>query len=105
MVIQFITADGASIEVEGTAGQSIMEIALANNVVGIDAECGGCCTCCTCHAYVDDAWLEQLEGATEDEEMLLEFAWERAPNSRLTCQIPMQQELTGIVVRVPAEQA
>lgn len=90
MIVQFITANGETIEVTGTPGQSIMEIALANNVVGIDAECGGCCTCCTCHAYVDDAWFDTLDKASEDEEMLLEFAWERAPNSRLTCQIAMQ---------------
>ena len=105
MNVRFITADGYDIEAEAEPGQSIMEVALARNVPGIEAECGGCCTCCTCHAYIDERWTTELPVAGDDESMLLDFAWERQSSSRLTCQIPMTEALSGIVVTIPARQA
>jgi 2Fe-2S ferredoxin len=33
-------------------GQSLMQAALAANVKGIEADCGGMMTCGTCHVYV-----------------------------------------------------
>jgi 2Fe-2S ferredoxin len=33
-------------------GQSLMQAAVAANVAGIEADCGGLMTCATCHVYV-----------------------------------------------------
>ena len=105
MIIRFVTPDGDTHTVEAASGQSIMAAALAHNVPGIEAECGGCCTCCTCHAYIDADWQAKLPTVSEDENTLLEFAWQRNATSRLTCQIPMTDSLSGITVTIPAEQA
>ncbi|QJU58167.1 2Fe-2S iron-sulfur cluster binding domain-containing protein [Sphingomonas sp. AP4-R1] len=64
---------------------------------GIDeilAICGGCCSCATCHVYVD-ASNDIATQASEDEEELLNASSSRRPNSRLSCQIMVTNELDG----------
>jgi 2Fe-2S ferredoxin len=79
-----------------------MEASVRNNLPGIVAECGGSCSCGTCHVYVDEPWRARLAEPEFEEEELLEFLKGRQPNSRLSCQIVMSDELDGVVVRVPA---
>ena len=58
------------------------------------AMCGGACACATCHVYVDDpARLAGLAPMKPDEDGLLEGCDERRPNSRLSCQIRMNETL------------
>ncbi len=80
-------------------GWSLMEGAINNNIPGIVAECGGSCCCATCHVYIVDRDL----GAPEEmeDEMLEEVMDERKPNSRLSCQIQVTDELEGLVVQIP----
>ncbi len=85
-------------------GGSVMEGAVASQVVGIEAECGGNMQCSTCHCYVDPPWYDRLPGPQEEERMLIEFAWEPDETSRLTCQLRVTDELNGLVLRVPARQ-
>jgi 2Fe-2S ferredoxin len=77
-----------------------MEAAIDNGVAGIVAECGGACACATCHAYVADAWLPRLRPVEEMEDAMLDSAEDRRPNSRLTCQIEVTEELDGLEVFV-----
>jgi len=49
----FISHDGVEQSVEAKIGESIMEAAVKNSVIGIDADCGGACACATCHVYID----------------------------------------------------
>ncbi|MEJ0040834.1 MAG: 2Fe-2S iron-sulfur cluster-binding protein [Rhizomicrobium sp.] len=44
---------GATREIEGRDGWSVMEI-LRDAGLPIAAECGGACACATCHVYVTD---------------------------------------------------
>ena len=81
-----------------------MENAIKNSVPGIEAECGGACACATCHVYVDEEWREKVGEPDVMEEDMLDFAWEMAPSSRLSCQIKVTDELDGLVVRVPEKQ-
>ncbi len=39
------------------------------------------------------------------EEDMLDFAFEVKPNSRLSCQIKVREDLDGLVVRTPERQA
>ncbi len=64
--------------------------------LNIKAECGGAASCATCHVYVDEAWLEKLAEPSDDEEDLLYTAKGRQPNSRLSCQILLNDELDGL---------
>ena len=98
--ITFITPDGERHEVDVENGYSVMEGAINNNIDGIVAECGGACACATCHSYIDDAWTGKLAEMDDMEDSMLDAAFERKPNSRLTCQIEVSDELDGLVVHV-----
>ena len=81
-----------------------MEVAVKNMVPCIDAYCGGACACATCHVMVEGGVLAKLPPKTDMEETMLDFAPEVTPNSRLSCQIKVTQELDGLTVRMPASQ-
>jgi ferredoxin, 2Fe-2S len=104
--VTYIEFDGTVHTVEVPVGTSLMRGAVDNSTPGIDGDCGGECACATCHAYVDPAWLHKT-GRPEpgsQEETMLSFAALAQPNSRLTCQIRMSEELAGIVLRMPEGQ-
>jgi ferredoxin, 2Fe-2S len=104
--VTYIEFNGSAHTVEVPVGTSLMRGAVDNNIAGIDADCGGECACATCHVYVDAAWLDRtgLPEPGSQEETMLSFAAAAQPNSRLTCQIRMREELAGIVLRMPEGQ-
>ncbi len=102
--ITYVAHDGSSRTIEVNPGYSVMEGAIKNNVPGIDADCGGACACATCHVYVDEAWIEKVGPANAMEESMLDFAEGVQPNSRLSCQIKVTDELDGLVMRTPESQ-
>jgi ferredoxin, 2Fe-2S len=103
--ITFIDAGGTARTVEGETGSTVMETAIKHGVPGIEAECGGACACSTCHVYVDQAWWEKVGGPSPMEEDMLDFAYGVQPNSRLSCQIKVSEDLDGLEVRTPDRQA
>ncbi|MFC7049892.1 2Fe-2S iron-sulfur cluster-binding protein [Emcibacter nanhaiensis] len=103
-VIKFISPDGDEQDVEVDNGTSIMQAAVDNSIEGIDGECGGTCSCATCHCYVDEAWMGKAGEADPVEQDMLEFVMDHRPNSRLGCQITMNDDLDGIIIRIPEEQ-
>ncbi|WP_333591817.1 2Fe-2S iron-sulfur cluster-binding protein [Brevundimonas sp.] len=102
--ITYIENDGTEHSVEVRNGLSVMEGAIRNNVPGIDADCGGACACATCHVYVDEAFQDVTGRASAMEESMLDFAEGVQPNSRLSCQIRVSDDLDGLVVRLPESQ-
>ena len=96
----FINPDGTRLEVEAPVGLSVLEIAHRNNV-DLEGACEGSLACSTCHVIVDPAWYERLPVAKEDEEDMLDLAFELARTSRLGCQIIMTEELDGLTVSLP----
>jgi 2Fe-2S ferredoxin len=98
--ICYITPDGERHEVEVENGYTVMEGAINNNIAGIVAECGGACACATCHSYIDEAWVSKLTEMDDMEDSMLDAAFERKDNSRLTCQIEVTDALNGLVVHV-----
>ena len=103
--ITFTDSSGTARTVEAENGSTVMETAIRNNVPGIEAECGGACACATCHVYVDEAWRDKVGGPSPMEEDMLDFGYDVRPNSRLSCQIKMSDELDGLVVSTPDKQA
>ncbi|MDG1667026.1 MAG: 2Fe-2S iron-sulfur cluster-binding protein, partial [Hellea sp.] len=85
-------------------GTSVMEAAVQNMIPGIDADCGGACACATCHIYVSDSWINKLKAKDDMEDSMLDFAEDVQENSRLSCQILMNDELDGITVTTPESQ-
>ncbi len=101
--INVTTRDGSTKSFEGTSGQSLMENLRANGIDEILALCGGNMSCATCHVYVADEWLGALPPMSADEDDLLDCNEERLPNSRLSCQIPVDDAIDGIAVTVAPE--
>ncbi len=100
--IAFRTADGEVFHVSGTPGTSVMEVAIMNDVPGVEAECGGACACATCHVYAPESVSPADDPYEQD---MLDFAAdERLPNSRLSCQIELEPSLEGAVFQLPRVQ-
>lgn len=105
-VIHYQMLDGSVRSIDAANGRNLMEVAILNNVRGVDGECGGCCSCATCHVYVDERYLEKLPEPDEMEDELLEgVASERRPTSRLGCQIIVSDALDGMQVGIPLSQS
>ncbi|MCA3364400.1 MAG: ferredoxin family 2Fe-2S iron-sulfur cluster binding protein [Roseomonas sp.] len=97
----FIERDGTQKEVEAPLGLSVLEIAHRNSV-DIEGACEGSLACSTCHVIVDPSWFAKLAKPTEDEEDMLDLAFDLQETSRLGCQLIMTDALDGLVVKLPA---
>ena len=91
----------STIEVE--SGLTVMEAIRDNGFDELLALWGGCCSCATCHVHVDPAFAEKLPPMGEDEDDLLDSSDHRAPTSRLSCQIPFTDDLSGLKVTIAEE--
>jgi 2Fe-2S ferredoxin len=102
--LTYVFDDGSRRTVLVAAATNLMRAALAHQVPGIIGECGGAATCGTCHVYLAHS-TEQFDPPSPDEEDMLDWtASERAPNSRLSCQLAPTREDAEMVVHVPSKQ-
>lgn len=99
MKIYVTDLEGQEHALEAVAGWRVMEI-IRDYGLPIKAECGGACACATCHVYVDAAWMDKIPGMRIDEEEMLDEAFDVEANSRLSCQIIMDESLDGLRVRI-----
>ena len=103
--IRLVAADATETVLEAKPAGSLMQAAVAANVAGIEADCGGLLTCATCHVYMREPFAGRLPPPSSDELAMLEFtASPRRPNSRLSCQIELGAALDGLTVDLPASQ-
>ena len=94
--ITYIDSSGTARTVDAEIGATVMETAIRNGIPGIEAECGGACACATCAKVGEPSPME---------EDMLDFGYDVRPNSRLSCQIKVTQDIDGLVVRTPERQA
>jgi 2Fe-2S ferredoxin len=97
----FVEQNGSRREVDAPLGLSVLEIAHKHGV-DIEGACEGSLACSTCHVVVDAGWFGKLAKPTEDEEDMLDLAFDLQETSRLGCQIIMTEALDGLVVKLPA---
>src|ERR1700730_14661120 len=99
--MKIIARDRKGVEhvLEGTEGWTVME-ALRDAGLPITAECGGACACATFHVHFEDGGCEKLRPATPGETAMLDMAIAVEPNSRLSCQIPINATTDGIKVTI-----
>ncbi len=97
----FVEQGGTRREVDAPLGLSVLEIAHKHGVE-IEGACEGSLACSTCHVIVEPAWFNKLAKPTEDEEDMLDLAFDLQETSRLGCQIIMTEALDGLVVKLPA---
>jgi 2Fe-2S ferredoxin len=104
---KIIYVDTAGVEraIDATSGDSVMATAVKNGVPGIIGECGGNASCATCHVWVREEFASLVGEPNDIEDDLLDLGVsERRSSSRLSCQIPVAEELDGLTVDVPPEQ-
>ena len=103
ITIKVTALDGQEYELEARPNDVLMEL-LREQEWGVAALCGGMCSCATCHVLVDEAWLESLPAKESDEEELLEILDHFQPNSRLSCQLRMQEAHDGLCLKLAPEE-
>jgi ferredoxin len=67
----------------------------------VKGECGGMAMCATCQVYVESD--HPLPEPAEDEMAMLDQAFFVKNNSRLGCQIHMNPQIDGLIVRLAPE--
>lgn len=98
--ITFTFEDGsAPVVVEAEPGNTILEIALLNDLK-LNHNCGGVCACTTCHVYIEKG-MEFLEEMTDREEDYVDRAHNPRLNSRLSCQCDLLEGDGEIEVHIP----
>ena len=98
--ITFIHPDGSSEAIDAPSDESVMDAAADNDIDGLLGECGGNAMCATCHVYVVTS--EPLPKPSIAEEGMLDTtAAPRRENSRLSCQLFLDQPAT---LEIPDEQ-
>ena len=96
--------DTTGTTIEAEAGVSVMKAAIAADIEGVAADCGGTLSCATCHVYIEPDWVEKVGARNPMEEDMLDFAFDVRDNSRLSCQIKVSDALDGLRVKVPEKQ-
>ena len=102
--IHFIHKDGSTKSVDAPIGLSVMEVAVKNKIAQIEGACGGSLACATCHVYVHPDWWDKVlpDGAISDEENdMLDLAFDLRKRSRLSCQIIIRDDLDGLTLALP----
>jgi len=100
--VTFIERNGNPKVIDAKEGQSLLELAWDNDI-DIEGACEGSMACATCHVIVDPAWFSKLPAPSEDEEDMLDLAYDIQKTSRLGCQITMTDALDGLVVKLPKD--
>ena len=102
--VTYIENNGTEHRVDVPNGLSVMDGAKRFTIPGIEGDCGGACACATCHVYVEEGWFQRLPPMDELERDMLDFAFDVKETSRLSCQIKVNDNLDGLVVRTPRRQ-
>ena len=101
--VTIIDREGQTHELEGTTdmNMNVMELCKAYDLP-VKGECGGMAMCATCQCYLEsDTDLAEQSDAELD---MLDQAFFVKANSRLGCQIHLNDDIDGIVLRLAPEQ-
>jgi len=104
LAIQVITRSGTTQAISAAPGTSLREALRSHGIDELVALCGGCCSCATCHVYVEHGPQGMDQVGSPDEDDLLDGSVHRQPNSRLSCQIDLNDASDHLVIRIaPAD--
>lgn len=95
---------GSHREIEGEIGSSVMEAIRGSGIEDIPAYCGGVCSCASCHVIIDPEFVPMLATMSEDESDLLDGSSYRAEGSRLSCQVRVSSELSGLRLAIAPQE-
>jgi 2Fe-2S ferredoxin len=98
LTFHFEEKEKPSLTVEIFPGESILDVAL-DNEVPLNHNCGGVCGCSTCHVYIEQG-EDLLPEMSDREEDYVDRARNPRYNSRLACQCKLSEE-GNLVVTIP----
>lgn len=92
--------DGSEVTLEAPTdmGLSLMELLKANEY-DILATCGGMALCATCCVDILEG-AEQLTEIGDDEYAMLDTLPDLLPNSRLSCQLHLNEKMNGLKLKL-----
>ncbi|KAF9572416.1 hypothetical protein EC968_009894 [Mortierella alpina] len=99
--VNFVMQDGEEISVQAHEGESLLDVAWANDI-DIEGACEASLACSTCHLILDEDSFAKLEEPTDEENDMLDLAFGLTDTSRLGCQVLMNKDLDGIIARLPS---
>lgn len=79
------------VSVQAVEGESILDIALENDI-HLNHNCGGVCACSTCHVYITEG-MDDLPEITDKEEDFIDRAINPTLESRLGCQCKIHSDV------------
>lgn len=97
--ITIIDREGVEHKIEAPTDiqMNMMELCKASELP-VEGTCGGMAMCASCHCYVVSD--HDIFNRSDEEEDMLDQAFFVKDNSRLGCQIPITEELEGLVVEL-----
>ena len=97
--ITVIDREGEKHEIEGPTDMGFNLMELCKSVeLPVEGTCGGMALCATCQVYVLSD--HNLPDPTDDELAMLDQAFHVKNNSRLGCQLKLNDALDGMVVEL-----
>ena len=102
-LIHVTTQKGAEQEIDAADGETLMTAIRDAGIDELAAMCGGSCSCATCHVWIAADWAERAGPPGEIEEELLDGSLHRTEFSRLSCQLTVAPELSGLRVTIAPE--
>ena len=89
-----------SLEAPTDMNLNVMEVCKSYDLP-VEGACGGMAMCATCQCYLESN--HELAEQSDDELDMLDQAFFVKNNSRLGCQIPIEETINGIVLRLAPE--
>ena len=100
-IIKIVVVDreGERHELEGPTDMNMNMMELCKSYeLPVEGTCGGMAMCASCHMYVTSH--HELPERSDDEEDMLDEAFNVEDNSRLGCQIQLSNDIDGLEVEL-----
>ncbi len=102
VIVNIIDREGVKHELEAPTDMNMNVMELCKSYeLPVEGTCGGMAMCASCQCYLESD--HELEEQSDDELDMLDQAFFVEDNSRLGCQIPISDEIDGIVLRLAPE--
>lgn len=90
-------------QIQGLEGDTLMEV-LREHEWGVAAICGGLMACGTCQVYLDSDWQDKFPLIDPEEQDLLEEFDSIKSNSRLSCQLHLDDRHDGLSLTIAPDE-
>mmetsp|Transcript_41066 Transcript_41066/g.98334 ORF Transcript_41066/g.98334 Transcript_41066/m.98334 type:complete len:323 (-) Transcript_41066:1724-2692(-) len=105
---EFDKAMSRAFIVEAQTGLTLTDVAKFGDGKGaselgemIECACAGIMACSTCHVVVDPQFFDVVGEASDAEQDMLDLAYAPRSTSRLGCQIQLEENMDGMIIRLP----